>query len=190
MDGRADLRPLNAPPRVELPGLVLRRWGRADAPLLQDALDASRADLLVWTPWVLEGVDDPSALERRVDGYRMDFEEGDNLLYAVFDPTETRILGGAGLYGRVGPQAMEVGYWVRSDAAGRGIASASAAALCEIGLSLPGVSSIELHCRSDHLASIRIAVKLGFVHAETRPPSRVGAPPTMIWCRRGDTVPT
>ncbi len=181
---------MTVPPRIQRAGVVLRRWERVDAPLLQDALDASRAELLSWTPWVLEGVDDPPALERRIEGYRKDFEEGRNLLYAVFDLAETRILGGAGLYGRVGPQAMEVGYWVRSDAAGRGIATGSAAALCEVGLGLPGVSSIELHCRSDHAASIRIAFKLGFVHAETRSPSRAGAPPTMIWCRRGDAIPT
>jgi len=181
---------LNAPPRIERPGLLLRRWERDDVPLLQEALDRSRAELLAWTPWVLEGVDDPSALERRIDGYRMDFEEGRNLLYAVVDPAENRMLGGAGLYGRVGPEALEVGYWVRSDAVGRGIATASAGALCEVGLTLPGVRSIELHCRADHVASIRIAVKLGFDHAETRSPSREGAPPTMIWCRRGDAVPT
>ena len=175
----------HGPPRLTPPRFVMRPWLVADAPLLQVALETSRSELQAWTPWVLAGAGDRETLEERLDGYRRDFFGGGDLLYALLDEDEEEVLGGAGLYRRVGPGGLEVGYWIRSDRAGRGYATDAAAELTRLGLSLPGVDRLEIHCRDDHGASIRIAEKLGYRHRETVPASDDGGPATLIWETRG-----
>jgi RimJ/RimL family protein N-acetyltransferase len=68
----------------------------------------------------------------------------------------------AGLYRRVGPRALEIGYWVRTDLEGRGIATEAAALLTHAGLGLPGIDRMEIRCDPDHTASAAVPRKLGY----------------------------
>ena len=171
--------------RIQCERLVLRCWHPGDAPLFKRALDASLPELQRWIPWARE---EPSALPviaERLSGYREDFLAGRNALYAVMDLEETDVLGGAGLYRRVGPGALEIGYWVRSDQAGRGFATEATAALTREGFTLSGIERIEIHCNRANLASAAIPRKLGYVHREDGPGQGASPPPTaggtMVW---------
>jgi RimJ/RimL family protein N-acetyltransferase len=63
---------------------------------------------------------------------------------------------------RVGPGGLELGYWVRSDRAGQGLATELAGAAAEAALALPDVERVEIHCDVANGASGRVAAKLGF----------------------------
>ena len=125
-------------------------------PALRAAIDASLPELLPWIPWAK---DEPSTLEElecRLVGYREDFEAGGDMLYAVIDPAHEQLLGGIGLYRRVGPGALEIGYWIRSDRVGEGLTTEAATAVTLIGLGLQGVERLEIHVDPANGASAAI----------------------------------
>ncbi len=86
----------------------------------------------------------------------------------MFDAAEAELLGGVGLYRRVGPGALEIGYWVRSDRTGRGIATEAARALTGAAFATAGVDRVEVHCDPRNAASAAVPGKLGYRHRETR----------------------
>ncbi|MGI9628323.1 MAG: GNAT family N-acetyltransferase [Longimicrobiales bacterium] len=177
------------PATILIPGAVLRCWNPADARRLDNALRLSQAELVAWTPWVLEGVGDLVALTERLQGYKDEFREGKNLLYAIVDPTESEVLGGAGLYRRIGAGALEIGYWIRSDQTGKGLATEATRALASVGFGFEEVQRIEIHCQPSNRASIRIPQKLGFQLGDMTPGTADRPGETQVWeLHRGDSL--
>lgn len=176
---------LAAPPRVAMESVVMRGWDRVDAPLLLEAICSSLPALDRWTPWVIPEPFDIAVLEERLVKFHDDFAAGQHLVYALLDAGETRVLGSAGLYSRVGPRAFEIGYWIRTDATGRGLASQVSAELVRIAFHNPDVERLEIRCDPQNLASIAIPRRLGFTLREVlqvEPSSGDGAPKQlMVW---------
>ena len=93
-----------------------------------------------------------------------------------------------GLHGRIGPGALEIGYWVGEGHTGRGLATAGARALAEAALALPGVGRVEIHCDEANTASAAVPRKLGFrldriEEALITAPSETGR--KLIWVMEG-----
>ena len=63
---------------------------------------------------------------------------------------------------RVGPVAIEIGYWIRSDHAGRGYATEAAAILVEAAWGIASIERIVIRHALANGASGRVAEKLGF----------------------------
>ena len=148
--------------RIVTPRLVLRCWDPRDAPLLKDAIDSSLDHLRPWMPWARH---EPQTLAQKVEllrEFRGQFDLGADSIYGIFDAGEERVLGGTGLHPRIGPGGLEIGYWIRADAAGRGIATESTAALTRVAFELAGVERVEIHCAAENLASAAIPQKLAY----------------------------
>jgi RimJ/RimL family protein N-acetyltransferase len=173
------------PDRLETERLVLRCWTASDAPRFKRALDASLLEMRPWIDWTRREPSEIGVIEERLAGYERDFHERGNALYAILDTDEVEVLGGIGLYRRVGPGALEVGYWIRSDQAGRGLATEATRIITEVGLALAGVERLEIHCDPRNGASVAIPRKLGYHLHETRTGKNRedGEPPreTMVW---------
>ncbi len=178
------------PERVATPRLVLRRWTTNDAPRLRAAIDASLAELKPWIPWAAHEPTTPAQLAERLGRQVSQFATGPEFAFAIMDPAETELLGGIGLFARIGPGALEVGYWLRSDAAGRGLATEATTALTAVALAM-GAARVEIHCDPANVASTRVAAKAGYAHALTRPKDfSIGGGPlrdTMVWVYPPDT---
>ena len=101
-----------------------------------------------------------------LNGFREEFEAGDDFVYGIFDRSESEVLGGTGLHPRIGPGALEIGYWIRVDRIGDGLATEAARALTETGSALPGIERIVIKCDPENEASRRIPEKLGFTLLE------------------------
>ena len=170
--------------RIVTPRLVIRCWQPQDAPKLKEAVDNSVEHLRRWLPWA---TDEPEPLERkleRIRRWRGDFDLGLDFVYGVFDPAEARVLGGTGLHNRIGPDAREIGYWVRADSIGKGIATEFSAALTRVAFEVDKLSRVEIHVVVGNAASAAVPRKLGYVHEATvRRPHPGGGPlsETMIW---------
>ena len=150
------------PRRIEGPRIVLRCWEPADARLFEPALRANRAHIGAWIPPVW---DEPSELDDialRLEQFRTEFHAGIGFVYAILDATETKILGEAGLMPRIGPAALEIGYWVHVDHVGQGIATEATRALTRAGLNLAEVDRIEIHCDAANVPSTAVPRRLGY----------------------------
>lgn len=171
--------------RIETSRLCLRCYAPADAPLLDAAIAASLDHLRQSMNWARE---EPMSRAARVEllrGFRARFDLGQDFVYGVFSSDQERILGGAGLHPRIGPSALEIGYWIRADATRRGYATEVAAALSRVAIEVEGVRRIEIHCDPHNHGSRRVAEKLGYRHEATLkrrlPPLDAGDRDVMIW---------
>ena len=147
---------------IETERLLLRCWELTDAAALLALLCEHREAMLPWMPWVEPY---PVALETQVEelrGMRHRFDGDQDYCYGVFDRASGEIVGGCGLHTRSGPHSRELGYWVRPDRWGQGIATELAAALTRVGIEVDEVQRIELRCEPANRASARVAEKLGF----------------------------
>lgn len=173
--------------RVETPRLVLRPWREADAPLLREAIDAALPELQRWMPWARAEPVPLPALAERIRGFAASWEEGRDFTYGILAADESRALGGTGIHPRDGadPTRLEIGYWIRTDATGQGLATEAARAMLAEAARLPGVACVEIRCDPLNLASAAVARRAGAVHARTIPAHQVtvdGEPrDTMVW---------
>ena len=155
------------PYRIETNRLVIRCWNPPDAPLLHEAVTSSLDHLRPWMPWA---ADEPRTLEERIEFLRTSrgrFDLGEDFAYAIFAADEARVLGGTGLHTRVGENAFEIGYWIRSGATGDGLATESSAAVTRVAHELCGADRVEIHVEPANEASAAIPRRLGFVEEAT-----------------------
>src|SRR5579871_4727113 len=104
-----------APPRrFATERLVVRRYERGDAPLVKEAIDSSLEHLRPFMGWAWEAPDPIEVLENRLEFFGGIFDRGDDWVYGLFAQDGSELVGGAGLHPRVGPGALEIGYWIRS----------------------------------------------------------------------------
>lgn len=150
------------PARIDLPHCMLRAWCEEDAPALARALTANDAHLRAWTPWVVDGRIPGQSLEARLARHAEDFAAGREWVYGIFAPDGAAIFGGCGLYPRVGPAAIEIGYWLAADRTGRGLATEAARALTRHAFSDAAIERVEIHCDRRNAASNRIPLRLGY----------------------------
>jgi RimJ/RimL family protein N-acetyltransferase len=172
------------PYRIETERLVLRCWQPRDAPLLKDAIDSSLDHLQPWMPWAQN---EPQTLEEKIEllrRFRGNFDLAQDFVYGIFARDESRVVGGTGLHTRVGDDAFEIGYFVRADSAGQGLATESTATLTRVAFGICGADRVEIHVEPANQASLAIPRKLGFLEEarlRRRLPPREGEP-------RGDVI--
>lgn len=143
-------------------GLVLHRWRASDAPALLAAVDSSLDHLRPWMPWAARY--DGSAAADYTQNCETAWRAREHFDFRI-TTAETEaggVLGSASLMARVGPGALEVGYWVRRDWARLGLATRAAAALTAAGFALPGVERVEIWHDVCNTASAGIPRRLGF----------------------------
>lgn len=153
--------------RVRTERTVVRCWDPSDAALLKEAVDSSLEHLQPWMPWAEK---EPTEIDAKIQilrGFRGRFDLGQDFVYGIFDPDERRVLGGTGLHTRIGSEALEIGYWIRVDCIGRGLATEVAAALTKVAFEVNQVRRVEIHCDPSNVRSAAVPRKLGFTHEAT-----------------------
>ena len=147
--------------------LAIRCWDPRDAPLLKEALDTSLDHLRPWMPWAS---DEPTPVEEKAELLRMfrgKFDLGEDFVYGIFTRDETEVVGGTGLHTRVGPRALEVGYWVRASRVRQGFAREATGALTAAAFRVCGVDRVEIRVDPSNAVSLRIPRALGFTEEGT-----------------------
>jgi RimJ/RimL family protein N-acetyltransferase len=177
------------PERIELPAVdaVVRRHRLDDLDALQQAIEESRDHLRPWMIWADQTRDDTATFLR---GAREKWDAGEEFGYLIVDGVGDRVLGGGGLHRRSGPESLEIGYWLRADATGRGVITAAAGALTDAAFALDGIEQVEIHCDEANVRSAAVPRRLGYTLAEMRDkppatPAELGR--EMVWVRRRAT---
>jgi ribosomal-protein-serine acetyltransferase len=140
--------------------LLLREWTPKDAPALSEAVQRNIEHLRPWMLWVAQ---EPVRANERValiNEWQQARPAGGDARFGAF--LDGAVVGGCGLHRRSGSGGLEIGYWVDHEHTGLGLATEAAATLTTTGLSLPGVTFVEIHHDKANIASRRIPEHLGY----------------------------
>ena len=154
--------PETPPEVVDIPRGVLSRTRESDADSLAGAVGASLAHLRPWMPWATKQAADAQAQRKRCREAEAAWDNGSDYVYVLRPEASGQIIGCFGLHRRIGPGAIEIGYWVHADFAGRGYATACAGALTDVALALPDVARVEVHTDEANTISAAIPGRLGY----------------------------
>jgi RimJ/RimL family protein N-acetyltransferase len=97
------------------------------------------------------------------------WKTGKSYNYTIVDRVSDEVIGGCGLMRRVGPGAIEIGYWIRSDRAGDGLATETARIITAASRELDDIHAVILVHDAANRASGRVAEKLGYVEFDRVP---------------------
>ena len=171
--------------RIDTGRLVLRRWRPEDAPALKALVDANLEHLRPWMPWAVHEPSPVELITERLERFERHHRDGLEWTMAICLGADDVLIGGAGLHPRIGPNALEIGYWIAEPHTRHGYATETAAALTDAAFALPHVQHVEIRCDPRNTASARVPEKLGYRHTETLSANTVtptGEPrDTMVW---------
>ena len=140
----------------------VRPLERRDTAAVYDAIIESQAEVGRWMDWCREdySLEDTVAwIEAALEGR----DDGSAYQFGIFDP-EGRCLGACGLSG-IDREARyaNLGYWVRSQAAGRGLAAEAARRVIDWAFTYTDIERIEIIAAVENRRSQRVAEKVGAV---------------------------
>jgi len=159
--------------------ILLRPLELTDEQALFSAVRESIPEVSPWLGWCHENYSIEET--REFLRSRKDKSQGDEWYsFGVFDRNDSkRFLGGVGLnfINRV-HQFGNLGYWVRTSAAGKGVASKAARLVARFGFEELGLNRIEILAAVPNIASQRVAEKIGAVREGVlRKRLRIGGEP-------------
>lgn len=179
---------MSVPDEIHTGRLYLRSWRQNDAARLLPVLEANVDHLGAWIPAHVAAPAPLRELELRLASFADDFEAARSWRYAILSPDQQEVLGEVDLFprsadGRVALAAAdraEIGYWLRSDLTGKGLATEAAQAMLDVAVALPGLTRVEIHCDPRNAPSAAVPRRLGFRLETDSAPGEAG----MIWIRQ------
>lgn len=169
---------------VRTPRLLIRCWDLRDAEALFTTIEENVEHLRRYLPWVPTRPKDVDAQLAALRRFRTWFDRDEQYFYGTFDPATGEVVGAIGLHRSVGPDAFEIGYWVRRDRTRLGLATEMVSALLRVAFEVEDAHRVEIRCAVTNRASARIPQRLGFEHEATLPrrlPYEHGVEDMMIW---------
>lgn len=159
-------------PHVDVPGslaledgLYLRPLTLGDAPGVFLAVDADRADLSEWLPWVAKTETVADTL-RYVEESLRRRRDGSAYVYGVWQ--ELDFCGVIDLHAVDTPNGnAQIGYWLKPAARGHGLMTGAAVAMVSIAFEIVGLERVEIRVAVGNDKSAAIPIRLGFQHEGT-----------------------
>lgn len=176
--------PTHPPDLIDAGLLVLRRATVADAEAMAQSVADNLDHLAPWMPWATPEAGTLAVQRERLAAVDAAWQAGEEFNYLAVSKENGSILGRFGLHRRIGPGALELGYWLSADAVGHGYATAGARALTTAALSLSDIHRVEIHCDEANVRSRGVPERLGYrldrIDAdEVEAPAETGR--SMIW---------
>jgi ribosomal-protein-serine acetyltransferase len=143
--------------------ILIRTLREEDVSALFEAARESIAEVSPWLPWCHENYSIEETREF-IASRELASEGGEWYSFGIFEKDGGRFLGGVGInfINRV-HQMANLGYWVRTSAAGRGVATSATRAVARFGFEQLGLQRIEIVAAVDNIPSQRVAEKAGAV---------------------------
>jgi RimJ/RimL family protein N-acetyltransferase len=113
-------------------------------------------------PWATEAAAALNTQAERSRDATKAWEDGTEYIYVLRADPGGPVVGTFGLHRRIGPGAIEIGYWLHVDALGRGYATAAVRALTTVALNLDDVDRVEIHTDKANVTSAAIPRRLGY----------------------------
>jgi len=141
--------------------IILRPPMMEDAENICDAVQVSKPELMPWMDWCRPDFSIEVPLEW-LKNQPQDWEQGNNYQFVIIDIESHQFLGGCGI-NHINQYYLiaNLGYWVRSDRHGEGIATEATKLIALFGFQHIGLRRIELVTGVENWASRRVAEKAG-----------------------------
>lgn len=113
-------------------------------------------------PWARA---EPLAIEARMELFqqmRGNFQLGIDFTYAIVARSTGAFIGGTGLHPRIGPDALEIGYWIDRALQGKGLVGETVVALCSVAFEIMKARRLEIRCSPENVRSRAVAERLVF----------------------------
>lgn len=147
------------PRRLDTERLRLEAAVAAHAEGLWDATRRSLPELMATMPWAPSA--SPESSRTFVTTMEQRWNQQTDWSFTIFLGSE--VIGSISLMRYKALFSLcELGYWLRSDLAGRGLMTEAAEAVCDFAFDRLGIHRIELRAAVDNPGSRRVAEKLGF----------------------------
>jgi RimJ/RimL family protein N-acetyltransferase len=127
--------------------------------------------------------DEPQTLEQRraiLARWDAEWSDGGDAYYGVF--LDGDVVGSCGLHRRLGPDALEIGYWIHAAFVRRGFASEAAKLLTDAAFSIPEISAVEIHHDRANVASSGVPIRLSYRFVREEPDETTAPADTGIEC--------
>lgn len=156
--------------------------------MIADTVGENLERLSAWMVWAIPAAGTVESQHRRIPETINAWDDGTSFQYVLVQARTGALLGGCGLERRVGPRAIELGYWLGENATGQGHATAAAGALTAAALQLSGVDRVEIHCdelnRRSRLIPQRLGYRLDRVQ-KSDVKARAGSGRSLVWIYPG-----
>ncbi|MEM7139635.1 MAG: GNAT family protein [Actinomycetota bacterium] len=160
---------LEPPDRLVHERVVLERSRPSHIDGIHAAIETSHTELHQFMDWASgEAAQGREVTLDFLATCQVSWRERTGFNFSMTDPATAEIIGSCGLMARQGPGRLEIGYWVRSDRAGAGVATAAATLLTDAGLDIRDIEIVQIHHDAANVASGRIPEKLGYTEAVRR----------------------
>ena len=139
--------------------IILRPPEMKDVSAIYEAVLVSKEDLMPWMDWCRSDY----SMEITLEWLRKrpsEWEDGENYQFAIFDAISNQFLGSCGI-NHINRYYLlaNLGYWIRSDRVGEGVATKAAILVAQFGFQELGLRRIEIVTGVENKASRRVAEK-------------------------------
>lgn len=136
---------------------VMRPARVADTEAVVEAIAESLCELRAFMPWA-HAPQDHAVQHERLSELEATLGESHDLIFHLFDDERGRFLGCLGLHGArsLNPMAAEIGYWLRSADAGRGLMTLAVRAAVIYAFECLGLDRLQCGYNEANLASARV----------------------------------
>ncbi len=141
--------------------LLLRPLERGDRDAMYQAVAESIPEVSRWLPWCHVGYSQTET-EAFIESCITAWAQQTHFPLAIFEAQSGRYLGGSGV-NHIDRQNRQgaIGYWIRTSAARRGVASRAVRLVARFAFESLQISRIEIFARPENVASRRVAEKAG-----------------------------
>ena len=158
---------IDLPVPIKTPHLLIRPAQTGDGKLINKAVLESFNELSAWLPWA----DHKPTLEESetfVREAQTKWNSRTDLCLYIFDSSGKELLGATGLHRMDwSVPRFEIGYWVRTSQANKGIATESVKAVALYAFKQLNAKRVQILCEENNTASRLVAEKAGFIHEAT-----------------------
>ena len=141
--------------------LLIRPYRRSDVAALYEAVRESVAEVGPWLSWCHAGYSRAES-EAWIAACSVAWAKGESYDFGIFDARSSAYQGGCGLNQRNALHHFaNLGYWVRTSCAGRGVATDAVRLVAHFGFEELGLTRIEIVVDVDNAPSLRVAEKVG-----------------------------
>jgi len=153
--------PLDRPlPRVVVGDRVrLALWSNEDPEVVRALVERSRPELSQFLGWATQPItaEDEAAIQRESE---QRWRAATMVGWAIYEGDSMR--GMLGLHRRGGPHELEIGYWLATEATGRGLMTSACTLATDVAFATDGVELVEIVHDARNLRSGAVPARLGY----------------------------